>query len=91
MNLGNLRMPSYFKSYAGIRSIWNTSDIWNFEIATEEQIQLTKSTTSCTSNTDECIFHITWVQSCNTGAAKKKSARAVKITSVLTFCDAFLI
>ena len=69
MNLGNLRMPSYFKSYAGIRSIWNTSDIWNFEIATEEQIQLTKSTTSCTSNTDECIFHITWVQSCNTGAA----------------------
>ena len=62
-----------------------------FEIATEEQIQLTKGTTGRTSNTDECIFHITWVQSCNTGAAKKKSACAVKITSVLTFCDAFLI
>lgn len=43
-----------------------------FEIATEEQIQLTKGTTGRTSNTDECIFHITWVQSCNTGAAKKK-------------------
>ena len=43
-----------------------------FEIATEEQIQLTKSTTGCTSNTDECIFHITWVQNCNPGAAKKK-------------------
>ena len=53
----------HFLAFTAARLITLASDLFEtlliFEIATEEQIQLTKGTTGRTSNTDECIFHIT--------------------------------
>ena len=40
---------------------------------------------------NDCNFHVTLVQTCNTGVTKKEGARAVKIPSVLTFCEAFFM
>ena len=37
------------------------------------------------------FVHVTWVQSCETSANNKWRARAVKISFLLTFCDAFFL